>query len=121
MFLAPKIKYCLIISKYGVVDEHKTFKGFTNVSDNLDINEYFKMADGDNLIAKVPLSWKKSFSMGVVIPHKMRNCNDCTTDSLCDRCEKLVNQRKEFSTNLNERKRQPPNEFGHMLPKYLIT
>ena len=58
--------------------------------------------------------------MGVVIPHKMRNFNDCTTDSLCDRCDKIVNQRKEFSTNLIELKREPPNDNGHMLPKYII-
>ena len=79
------------------------------------------MADGDNLIAKVPLSWKKSFSQGVVIPHKMRYCTDCKNYSPCDSCDKLVNQKKEFSANLNELKRQTPNEFGHMLPKYIIT
>ena len=121
LFLAPKIKYCLTINKYGVIDEHKTFKGFTNVSNNLDRKEYFKMADGDKLVAKVPLSWKKSFSQGVVIPHKMRNCSNCTTDILCDDCDKLVNQRKEFSANLNELKREKPNDFGHMLPKYIIS
>ena len=55
LFLAPKIKYCLTINKYGVIDEHKTFKRFTNVSDNLDRKEYFKMFNGDKLIAKVPL------------------------------------------------------------------
>ena len=67
LFLAPKIKYCSTLNKYGVIDEHKTFKGFTNVSVNLDKKEYFKMFDGDKLIGKAPLSWKKSFSMGVVI------------------------------------------------------
>ena len=35
-FLEAKIKYCLSINKYGVIDEHMTSKGFTNVSDNLD-------------------------------------------------------------------------------------
>jgi len=79
------------------------------------------MVDGNNLIAKVPLSWKKSFSQGVVIPHKMRNCADCKKDILCDNCDRLVNQRKEFSANLNELKREPPNNFGHMLPKYKTT
>ena len=59
LFLAPKIKYCLTMNKYGVIDEHKTFKGFTNVSDDLNRREYFNMADGGKLIAKVPLSWKK--------------------------------------------------------------
>ena len=51
LFLAPKIKYCLTINKYGVIDEHKTFKGFTNVSDNLDRKECFKMYNGDRLVA----------------------------------------------------------------------
>ena len=63
LFLAPKIKCCLTIVKYGVMDDYKTFEGFTNVSENLDRKEYFKMFDGDKLKTKVPLSWKKSFSM----------------------------------------------------------
>ena len=113
-------KYCLTINKYGVNDEHKTFKGFTNVSDNLDRKDYFKMAAGDKLVAKVPLSWKKSFSHGVVILHKMRNCTNCQNDILCENCDKLVIQRKEFSANLNELKREKPNDVDHMLPKYII-
>ena len=121
LFLAPKIKYCLIINKYGVISENKCFKGFTNVSDKLDRKEYLNMYNGDKIIATAPLSWKKSFSQGVIIPHKMRNCNDCKTDSLCDECDKLVNQRKEFSANLKELKREKPNNYGHLLPKYIIT
>ena len=119
MFLAPKIKYCLTINKYGVIDEHKTFKRFTNVSDNFDRKEAFKKIEGDKLVAKVPLSWKKSFSQGVVIPHKMRNCYKGTKDLLCDGCDKLVIQNKNFSANLKELKRLSPNEFAHMLPKYI--
>ena len=42
LFLAPKIKYCLTINKYGVIDERKTFKGFTDVSDKLDRNNISK-------------------------------------------------------------------------------
>ena len=121
LFLAPKIKFCVTINNFGVIQEHKIFKGFTNASDNLDRKEYFNMADGGKLIAKLPLSWKKSFTQGVVIPHKMKNCTDCKKDIPCDNCDKLVNQRKEFSANLNEMKRQPPNELGHMLPKYIRT
>ena len=71
--------------------------------------------------AKVPLSWKKSFSQGVVNPHKMRNCTIFKKDSLCEECDKLVNQREEFLANLNELKREPPNDFGQKLPKYIIT
>ena len=43
-------------------------------------------------------------------------CNKCTEDILYDDCDKLVNQTKDFSANLNELKGQAPNEIGHMLP-----
>ena len=79
------------------------------------------MAEGDKLVAKIPLSWKKSFSQGDVIPHKMRNCHYCEKDILCDTCDKLVNQKKEFSSKLNELKPEKPNNLGHMLPKYIIN
>ena len=59
--------------------------------------------------------------MGVVILHKKRNCKKCTKDILCEGCDKLVNQNKEVSANLNEVKRKPPNRFGHTLPKYITT
>ena len=75
------------------------------MSDNLDRKEYFNMADGGKLIAKLPLNWKKSFSRGVVIPHKLENQTDCVKNLLCDSCDKLVNHRKEFSAYLNEMKR----------------
>ena len=99
----------------------KTFKGFTNVLYNLDRKQYFNMASGGKLLAKVPLSWKKSFSQGIVIPQKMRNCGDCKKDALCDNFDKLVKQREEFSANLNELKRLPRNEVGPTLPKYITT
>ena len=51
----------------------------------------------------------------------MKNCNKCTKDILCDDCDKIVNQKREFSANLNELKREPPNRFGHMLPRYKTT
>ena len=74
-----------------------------------------------NYLLKYLLVEKKSFIMGVVISHKVRNCKNCTKDVLCDGCDKLVNQNEIFSANLNELKRQPPNEIGHVLPKYITT
>ena len=68
--MAPKIKFCLSINKFGIVDEHNTIKSFIFVSDSLDRKDYFIMADCGKLKAKVPSSWKKSFSQGLVIPHK---------------------------------------------------
>ena len=91
------------------------------MSGNLDRKEYFNMADGGKLIAKVTLSWKKSFIMGVVTPHKLKNCTDCKKEIVRHKCDNLVNEQKEFSANLNELKRQAPNKFGHMLPKFVTT
>ena len=120
LILAPKIKYCLTINKNGVIDEHKTFKGFTNVSDNLDRKGYFKKVYGDEVSAKVPLSWKKPFSSGAVIQHKIRNCNKCTEDILCDDFDKLVNQNEEFSANLSELKRQKIWSHASWVNNHLI-
>ena len=75
------------------------------------------MQYGDKLNAKKPLSWKKSFSICVVTPHKITNCNKCSKDVLCDDCDKLVHQNKKFS-NLIELKRQAHNENSYMLPWY---
>ena len=79
------------------------------------------MANGGKLKAKVPLIWKKLFSMGVAIPQKMKNCGEYQRNSVCDECDKLVSQSKEFSANLNEMKRQAPNDFGDTLPKYITS
>ena len=51
----------------------------------------------------------------------MRNCANCKNSILCDNRDKLVIQRKSFSASLIEMKRETPNEFGHMLPKYIVT
>ena len=51
----------------------------------------------------------------------MRNCFNCQKNILCESCDNLVNEKKEFSANLNELKREKPKKFGHMLPKYIIT
>ena len=69
----------------------------------------------------LPRSWKKSFDSGIVKPKKMRFCNECNDKKLCDKCNYQINENKEFEANLNELKRHSPNEFGHMLPYYIIS
>ena len=77
LFLAPKIKYCLTIDDYGIIQEHKTFKGFNNSKRLLDRSQYFKIIEGKKISAMLPKSWKKSFDSGIIIPTKMRYCNEC--------------------------------------------
>ena len=120
LFLAPKIKYCLTINEFGVIEEHKTFKGFGDVNRLLDSKKYFEMKEGKTVSGSFPLSWKKSFEAGVVIPTRDRFCNKCSDDYICEDCESKTKQYKEFEANLNDLKRRPPNEFGHMLPYYIV-
>ena len=120
LFLAPKIKYCLTINEFGVIEEHKTFKGFGDVNRLLDSKKYFEMKEGKTVSGSFPLSWKKSFEAGVVIPTRDRFCNKCSDDYICEDCESKTKQYKEFEANLNLLKRQSPNEFGYMLPYYIV-
>ena len=50
LFLAAKIKYCLTIDKFGMLQEHKTFKGFNNSKRLLDRPQYFEMIEGKKKI-----------------------------------------------------------------------
>ena len=119
LFLAPKIKYCLTVNEYGVVEEHKTFKGFGDVNRLLDSKKFFEMQKGKSVSGSFPLSWKKSFEVGVVIPVKDRFFKKCD-ENICEECMSKTKQFEEFEANLNELKRQPPNAFNQMLPYYVI-
>ena len=76
LYLAPKIKYCLTIDDCAIIKEHKTFKGFNDSKRLLDRSQYFKKKKGEKISAMLPRSWKKSFNNGVIIPKKMRFCNE---------------------------------------------
>ena len=71
-FLAPKIKYCLTIDDYDLIQDHKTFKGFNDSKRLLNRSQYFKMIEGNKISAVLPRSWKRSFDSGIIIPSKMR-------------------------------------------------
>ena len=118
LYLAPQIKYCLTIDEYGIIKEHKTFKGFNDSKRLLDRSQFFKMKESEKISAMLKRSWKKSFDNGVIIPKKMRFCNNCNDIKICDKCNNQINENKEFEANLNELKRYPPNKYGHMLPYY---
>ena len=54
--LAPKIKYCSTIDDYGIIQEHKTFKGFNDSKRLLDRSQYFEMIEGKTVLAMLPIS-----------------------------------------------------------------
>ena len=96
MFLAPKIKYCLTINEFGVIEEHKTYKGFGDVNRLLDSKKYFEMQEGKSVSSKFPLSWKKSFSDGVIIPTR----EDIVTNVVMIIFVKIVKAKRNNTKNL---------------------
>ena len=120
LFLASKIKYVLTIDDYGIIQQHMTFKGFNDSKRLLDRSQYFDMLAGKKIKAMLPRSWKKSFNNGVIIPTKMKQCNECKDGILCVTCNIQINENKKFEANLNLLKREAPNNSGYMLPYYKI-
>ena len=51
LLLAPKIKYVLTIDDYGIIQQHMTFKGFSDSKRLLDPSQYFDMLDGKTITA----------------------------------------------------------------------
>ena len=120
LFLAPKIKYVLTIDHYGIIQQHMTSEGFNDSKRLLDRSQNFDMLNGKKVTAMLRRSLKKSFNNGVIIPTKMRQCNECKDEILCVTFNNRINENKEFEANLNLLKRKAPNEFGYMLPYYKI-
>ena len=74
MFFEPKIKRCLTIDEHGVLEEHQTFKGFTDSQRLIDRNQCFEMIKGTNIHDKLLISWKNVSDFGIVIPKGGKNC-----------------------------------------------
>ena len=68
LYIAPKIKYCLTIDVYGIIQEHKICKSFIDRKRLLDRSQYFNMIEGKKISAMLPKSWKKLFNNGITIP-----------------------------------------------------
>ena len=84
LFLAPKIKYCLTKDDYGIIQEHKTFKGLNDSKRLLDRSQYFKRIEAIKVSALLPESWNKSFDSGIILPTRMRFCNEYNDKKMCN-------------------------------------
>ena len=51
LFIAPKIKFCLTIDNYCIIQEHKTFNGFDYSKRLIDRSQYFEMLEGKKKIS----------------------------------------------------------------------
>ena len=68
----------------------------------------------------LPRSWEKSFECTVVIPAKMRFCEEFSKTKCCDRCNNQINENMEFEVNRTLLGRQAPIDIGRMLPFFKV-
>ena len=136
-FLAPKIKYCLVIDDFGIISAKRTFKGFSEEHRLINLEEYISLSEGKTVSGRFSIDWTKTFE-GVKIPHRKQDCSECDNRKICSYCiikpkmncfycemEKsckscldLISQKKTYSTDINTLKRKPPNQYRQMLPHY---
>ena len=137
-FLAPKVKYCLVIDDFGVISAKRTFKGYSEEHRMIKLDEYISLSEGKTVSGRFSIDWTKTFE-GIKIPHRKQDCSDCNNEKICSDCvikpkmncfnremEKackicldLISQKKTYSTDINMLKRKPPNEQHQMLPNYV--
>ena len=136
-FLAPKIKYCLVIDDFGIILAKRTFKGYSEEHRSIKLDEYISLSEGKTVSGRFSIDWTKTFE-GIKIPHRKqdcadcdnrRKCSDCVTKPkmncfncemvrACKTCLDLISQKKTYSTDINMLKRKPPNQYHQMLPHY---
>ncbi|ESO85480.1 hypothetical protein LOTGIDRAFT_154970 [Lottia gigantea] len=96
LYLAPNVKYNIILTSDGVLKEKKTFKGYFN--NKTSVEDYIQLASGHDVTNEFNKRWERSFTNGVVIPKDDDK------------------QKKVFRSYLNLVKRKPPNSEGLMFP-----
>ena len=136
-FVAPKLKYCLVIDDFGITSAKRTFKGYSEEHRMIKLNENISLSEGKTVSGRFSIDWTKTFE-GIKIPHRKQDCADCDNRKICSDCvikpkrycfncemEKsckscleLISQKKTYSTDINTLKRKPPNQYHQMLPHY---
>ena len=75
-FLAPKIKYCLVIVNYGVILAEKTFKGYNEEHKMIKLDESIPLLEEKTVTGRLLIDWTETFE-GIKILHKKQDCLDC--------------------------------------------
>ena len=86
-FLAPKIKYCLVIADFGVILAKRTFKRYSEELRMIKLDEYIILSEGKTISDTFSIDWTKTFE-GTKIPHRKQSCLDCDNKKNCSDCDK---------------------------------
>ena len=76
LFLAPKIKYCLVINEIGVISQKTTFKGYDNNISRVGFKDLLDLERGKMVRNLSKLNWEREL-YGVEQPHRSVDCENC--------------------------------------------
>ena len=68
-FLAPKIKYCLVIDDFGVILGEGTVKGYSEEHRMIELEEYISLSEEKIVSGRFSFDWTETFEE-IKIPHK---------------------------------------------------
>ena len=86
LFLAPKVKYFIIIDENGVFNRKTTFKGYNQNIKNITFKDFLNLEQGKTLRNISKLEWKRELG-GIKIPHRRLGCENCDESRKCLNCE----------------------------------
>ena len=137
-FLAPKIKYCLVIDDFGVISAETTFKSYSKEHRMMKLVEYMSLSEGRAISGRFSIDWTKSFE-GIKTIHRKQDCLECENEYFCSNCDEnrkmncfscemertcktcldLLTQKETYLTDINMLKRKPAHDYHQMLPYYI--
>ena len=85
-FLAPKIKYCLVIVEFGVNSAKRTFKGYSEEHRMMKLDECISLSERKTASGRFSIDWTKTFE-GIKKPHKKQGYLDCDNGKICSDCD----------------------------------
>ena len=111
LFLAPKIKHCLTINEYGIMEEHKIFKYFNNSKRILNRSQNFNMLEDKKYQLCCLKSGKNHLRMELIYQRKKRFCIECNDKRVCNGCITQSIENKDFDAILSSLKREAPTNL----------
>ena len=123
LFLAPKIKYCIVISDSGILSQKTTFKGFNQNNNNITFKDFFDLEQGKTTKNVSKLKLKRELA-SIKMPNREVGCQkcdeskkrvDCTTkpemncfscevSKSCQDCLSKMTRISEYSVEINKLK-----------------
>ena len=65
MFLAPKIKFCIVIDEIGILSQKTTFKAYDQIMVGLSFKDFLDLERGGTIFGKPKLNWKLNWKLNL--------------------------------------------------------